>query len=216
MKKLEDSLKFKEWTQSLLKNGVHIEDIDVLNTIHKPNGEVLFGLIDVDAVDEEGKKILPIVLLRGHFVIVLVCLIEKETFRKYCLLVKQRRIADGSMFYEHPAGMCDSESDPYKVALKEVWEETGLQISRESLVLLNDKLLYSSPGLLDEGGYFFACEISLTTKEIESFKNQKMGDTTEHEYITTYICSFEESFDLIKNTSGLLVNYLYLNHTNKK
>lgn len=216
MKNLENSFKFKNWKQSLIKNDITIKEIKELNTIYKKDGEVLFSFLNVNAIDETGKPLLPMVLIRGHFVVVLVVLIDSETSEKYCLLVKQRRIADGSIFYEHPAGMCDADTDPIQVALKEVHEETGLEITKESLFLLTNQLLYSSPGLLDEGGYFFACELTKHKSEIESLQNRTTGEQNENEFITTHICKFEESFGLLKNTNGLLTNYLYLNHLNQK
>jgi ADP-sugar diphosphatase len=209
MQNIFDSIKFTSWKNSLVEQGIDIRSIDVLNSIHKPSGELLFGLVNIDAYSPDGNKLLPTVLLRGDYVCVLTCLIEKETHKRYYLLVKQRRVADGSIFYEHPAGMCDSNTDPWDVAIKEVKEETGLSITKKDLRLLYDKPLYSSPGLLDEKGYFFCCEISMASDEIESFKNRLTGAADEHEFIETYICEENELEALIKNSSGVLLNLLY-------
>jgi hypothetical protein len=81
-------------------------------------------------------------------------------------------VANGDIFYEHPAGMCDSEPDPWKVAVKEVEEETGLKITRDNLRLLHAEPLYSSAGLLDEAGYFFACDIPLSKEEIDTYRDK--------------------------------------------
>ena len=171
---------------------------------------MLFTLVHIDAVDPDNHKLLPVVLIRGHFVSVVTCLIEKETGNKYFLLVKQRRVANGEIFYEHPAGMCDSEPDPWKVAVKEVGEETGLQITRDNLRLLHPDPLYSSAGLLDEAGYFFACDIPLSRKEIDTFRDKPAGAIDENEVIITHVCTLSEVFSLIRNTNGLLATYLYL------
>lgn len=211
MEKYEDSFKFKSWQNALLKNHIKINSIKELHTVHKNNGEMLFTLIQMDAVDPNNNKLLPVVLIRGHFVSVVTCLIEKETGNKYFLLVKQRRVANGDIFYEHPAGMCDSDPDPWKVAIKEVGEETGLQITRDNLRLLHPEPLYSSAGLLDEAGYFFACDIPLSRSEIDTYRNKSAGAIDEHEVIVTHICTLTEVFSLIKNTNGLLATHLYLN-----
>ncbi|MEM7182381.1 MAG: NUDIX hydrolase [Spirochaetota bacterium] len=210
MEKLEDSKKFKDWQNVLLKNGIEINRITNLKTIHKGNGEALFGLVDLDAKDSQGQKLLPAVLLRGHYVCVLVCLIDKSSKKRQYLLVKQRRVADGSIFYEHPAGMCDNEEDPWAVAIKEVQEETGLNINKENLSLLVEKPLFSSPGLLDESGYFFCCEIELSQQEILSFANKATGAEGENEFIVTHLCEEKDLMQLVKNTSSYLLNLLYL------
>ncbi|MBK8394706.1 MAG: NUDIX hydrolase [Leptospiraceae bacterium] len=211
MEKFEDSFKFKSWKEVLIKNGIKIDSIKELYTVNKSNGEVLFSLVHINAVDSDNNKLLPIVLIRGHFVVVVTCLIEKETGNKYFLLVKQRRVANGDIFYEHPAGMCDSESDPWKVAVKEVGEETGLQITRENLRLLHTNPLYSSAGLLDEAGYFFACDIPLSRQEIDTYRNKSAGAVDENEVIITHVCTLTEAFQLIQNTNGLLATHLYVN-----
>ncbi len=215
MQNIFDSIKFTSWKKSLLDNDISIRSIDVLNSIHKPNGELLFGLINIDARSPDGRPLLPTVLIRGDYVCILTCLLEKETNTRYYLLVKQRRVADGSIFYEHPAGMCDSNTDPWDVAVKEVKEETGLSITKKDLRLLYDKPLYSSPGLLDEKGYFFCCEISMSFSEIESFKNKMTGAADEQEFIETYICKEDELDTLIKNSSGVLLHLLYQKSINR-
>lgn len=209
MENFLDSYKFKQWHKCLIDNGMQIKKITPLHTIHKSNGDALFGLLHVDATDPAGNTLLPAVLIRGHYVCVITCLIDKETNERYFLLVRQRRVADGSVFYEHPAGMCDSEQDPWQVAIKEVEEETGLAIGKENLGLLLDRPLFSSPGLLDEAGYFFYCEVFLSHSEILSYSDRQTGASDENEFITTYLCRFNELNDRIKNTSGVLLNLLY-------
>jgi ADP-sugar diphosphatase len=209
MQRLEESLKFLNWSQDLKTHGVQLRALEELSTIRKRNGDILFSLIKIDAQAPEGNPILPIVMLRGHFVSVLTCLIDRSSGERFMLLVCQRRVANGAMFYEHPAGMCDSEADPYAVALIEVSEETGMQIQREDLILHNEALLYSSPGLLDEAGYFFSCEIEMDRSEIESYHMKRGGHYGEGEFIHTYVATPTEAKQLIKNVSGLLAIYLF-------
>jgi 8-oxo-dGTP pyrophosphatase MutT (NUDIX family) len=212
MQTLQDSLKYRQWADSLSHHGVTLHAVEDLKTIRKGNGEVLFSMIKLDAETQQGQKLLPIALLRGNFVSVCTCLVAEETGKAYFLLVAQRRVADGAVHYEHPAGMMDSETDPYVVALKEVEEETGLQIERDDLVLFNEELWFSSPGLLDEGGYFFGVRLVLPAETIQSFHDQSAGDGGEHEFIQTYIATYEECIQLIKNTNGRLNLMLFQEH----
>jgi ADP-sugar diphosphatase len=209
LESIEQSLKYRMWLQSLADQGITIHDVQELHTIRKSNGEVIFTLLHVDASAPDGNALLPTVLLRGHFVSVMTILIDRETHDEWLLLVKQRRVGNGAVFYEHPAGMCDSESDPFHVAVKEVHEETGLSITRDQLYLLNDELLFSSPGLMDEAGYFFYCRIELDRDEIDTYRNRQTGDASEHERIHTHICLLSEAKRFMKNTNSLINWYLY-------
>ncbi len=209
MENLEDSLKFKTWKKSLEENKIQLKSYEELATVRKPNGEVLFTFLKMEAVDPEGHFLPSSVFIRGHFVSVVTCLKDKDTQERFYLLVKQRRVGTGGFFYEHPAGMCDSETDPYKVAIKEVEEETGLKIKQEDLFSLYDKILYSSPGLLDEAGYFFGCEISLSRNEIQNFQNKTTGDTSEHEHITTFLCPEKDALKYFQHTSGVMATLLF-------
>jgi 8-oxo-dGTP pyrophosphatase MutT (NUDIX family) len=209
MENYNDSVKFKNWVSSLENNGIKIASISEVASIHKKNGEMLFTLVNIDAKGPDGNPILPTVLIRGHFVSVLTCLVSKSSKKHYFLLVKQRRVADGSIFFEHPAGMCDSEADPYYVALKEVKEETGLSVKKEQLELLWDSILFSSPGLLDEGGYFFSCEVEMSDSEIDEYRSKHTGAKDESEFIETFVCPQEDIFKYLKNANGIMSTLLY-------
>lgn len=207
---LIDSHKYNLWRNKLIKSGLEIHRIDELYSRHNHNGEVLFSLLYTDATTPEGNKIPPICFLKGEVVSVLICFINSETGKKYLLLVQQRRICDGSLTFEHPAGMLDSESDAAEVAAREVWEETGIEVKKDELVKLNADPFYPSTGTSDEAMYLFYCELELTTEKINSYHNQSMGLLSDHEYINTYVVPFEEGHKLITNVNGLLLNFMYL------
>lgn len=208
--KLTESHKYQLWANKLVKSGLEIHSIEEVYSRRKGNGEILFSLLMTDATTPEGDKIPPICFLKGEVVCVLICFIEKETREKYLLLVKQRRICDGSHTYEHPAGMLDSESDPAAVAAREVQEETGITVAKEDLTRLLDKACYPSTGTSDEAMYFYFCELELTAAEIQSYHDQHQGVESDHERITTYVAPFVEGHKLITNTNGILLDYLYL------
>lgn len=209
MESLQSSLKYRQWADSLRQHGVDLRAVEELSTIRKPNGEILFSMVKMDAVTQQGQKLLPIALLRGHFVSMVTVLIDNDSQEEFYLMVGQRRVSDGAVHYEHPAGMTDSEHDPFETALKEMQEETGLVITRDQLHLLRDGIVFSSPGLLDEGGYFFCCEIGMSREEIDSFRARVMGDAHEGEYIQTKLMSEAEVWKVLRNAHGLLNMFLY-------
>lgn len=208
--KLTDSHKYNLWKNRLIKSGLDIHRIDELYTRYNGHGEVLFSLLYTDATTPEGYKIPPICFLKGEVVSVLVCFVEAETREKFLLLVQQRRICDGSLTFEHPAGMLDSESDAAAVAAREVFEETGILIEKSKLVQLNKEPDYPSTGTSDEAMYFFYCELELTADQIRGYHKQTQGVLSEHEYISTFVVPFAEGHHLITNTNGILLDFLYL------
>lgn len=207
---LQDAHKFKVWKSNLVANGLIVNKVEEVYVKHRHNGEVLFALVNLDADLPEGGKIPPICFLKGSAVSVLICMEAEETGEKFLLLVKQRRICDGSIIYEHAAGMIDKDDSPLAVAVREVEEETGLKVSEEQVKLLHTNVLYPSTGTCDEAIYLFYCELKMPKNEIFAFNNQSTGVASEHEQIETCVVSIPEALSLITNTNGLLNIYMYL------
>ncbi len=213
---MKDSIKYQHWLKRLESEGLTVRSVEELQTIRSPRGNVLFSMLRIDAVDADGVALLPIAVLRGHFVSVLTWFVDSASGERFMLLVKQRRVATGGWFYEHPAGMCDEDTDPIAVAVKEVKEETGLEIGPGDVVRLNDGLLYSSPGLLDEGGYFFFCEVKTDRNVIDGFRNRQTGAADESEFIHTVVLTEAEALPLLHSTSSLLNYYLYKEYQSRR
>jgi ADP-sugar diphosphatase len=207
---LTDSHKFNLWKSRLEKNGMDVHRVDELYSRRNGKGEILFSLLYTNATTPEGNKIPPICFLKGEVVCVLVSFIDSVTREKYLLLVRQRRICDGSLTYEHPAGMLDSESDAAEVAAREVWEETGIKVEKEQLIALHDEPYYPSTGTSDEAMYLFYCELELTQEQIQSYHNKSQGLLSDHEYIETFVVPFAKGHKLITNVNGILLDYMYL------
>lgn len=208
-RKLESSQKFQKWIENIKANRVHLKHYELLHLVENRHGEMLFAFLKADMESPEGKKLPPIVVLRGHFVAVLPHLIASDTQKQFTLLVKQRRVATGGYFYEFPAGMCDEAEDPIPVAIRELEEESGLKVMPSDLIPLNDQPIFSSPGLLDEGGYFFALQLFLPESQIWSLDRQRHGVGSESEWITTKIVNFAQANQYIANTHGFTLLYLY-------
>ncbi|MCX6213369.1 NUDIX hydrolase [Spirosoma sp.] len=209
---LEDAPKFRYWKSQAETNGLKINNVKDFYIRYRHNGEVLFAMLEVDADTPEGDKIPPALFLKGHAVSVLVCLIEKETRQKFVVLVKQRRIADGSQTYEHPAGMVDASDAPDEVAARELGEEIGLTVAASELTKLNPRVWHPSTGTSDEGMHFFYLEKEMTRDEIMAFHLQNMGNQSEFERITSVVATLPEAHTLITNVNGLLLHFLYLQH----
>ena len=210
MEQLQDAPKFRFWKKQLELNGLTIHKINDHFIRRRHNGEVLFAMLTVDADTPEGDKIPPVCFLKGHAASVLVCLIDDKTGEKFVVLVRQRRISDGSQTYEHPAGMVDTDDDPTDTAAREVGEEIGLSISPDELTKLNPRLWYPSTGTSDEAMHYYFVEKTMPRAEIMQFHLRKMDSESELERITSIIATIPEAHKLINNVNGLLIHFLYL------
>lgn len=206
---LREAPKFKRWEKLLHENGLTLHGFEELYVKRYGNGQVLFALLNVDATTPEGHKLLPLCFLKGEVVSVLVCLMDEETGEKFLLLVKQRRISTGGYLYEHPAGMVDADDDPLDVAVREVHEETGIEVNPENVHRLNDEPYFPSTGASDEAMYFFYTELRLSRADIDALNDQHTGEAGEHEFIQTCVVPFADGKRLITNACGLLNMYLY-------
>lgn len=206
MENLQDAHKYRLWKNKLTANGLKIDAIEEVHTRRNRKGEVLFSLLHLHAKTPEGHKIPPICFLKGEVVMVLICFIDKETGEKFLLTVEQRRIADGGILLEHPAGMVDGERSPRDIARMEIQEETGMEVEDSQLLQLGDSV-YPSTGTSDECMYFFYTELHRTKADILKYDKRVTG--VEGEHILTRIMPFAEAHKGMKNANCLLLNYLY-------
>ena len=209
---LEEAHKFRYWKSQAEANGLKINSITDFYIRRRHNGEVLFAMLEVDADTPEGDKIPPALFLKGHAASMLVCLIDKDTREKFVVLVKQRRIADGSQTYEHPAGMIDASDAADEVAAREIGEEIGLTVTVDELTKLNAHAWFPSTGTSDEGMHFFYIEKEMSREDIMAFHLKNMGNQSEHERITSVVATLPEAHKLVTNVNGLLLHFLYLKH----
>ncbi|MFD1141445.1 NUDIX hydrolase [Larkinella insperata] len=207
---LADAPKYRFWRQQAESNGLKINKVEEFYIRRRHNGEVLFAMLEVDADTPEGDKIPPALFLKGHAVSVLVCLIDQETKERYVVLVRQRRICDGSHTYEHPAGMVDASDDPAEVAAREVGEEIGMDVKPDQLTRLIAGLCYPSTGTSDEAMHYYYVEREMPRAQIMEFHHKDMGVASEFERITTAVVTLPEAHKLITNINGLLIHFLYL------
>lgn len=118
------------------------------------------------------------------------------------LLLRQYRYAIGDYLYELPAGLVDEGESIYEAAIREVFEETGLQLScREASF---SRPFYSSAGMTDE-----TCAVVFGEVEGE-ISNTHCEDTEEIEVL---LVSPEEAYRILTQekvcikTAMLLMNY---------
>ena len=190
----ENEPKVRDWKDSVIKAGCMIRSLTPLNLSYKKNNELLFALLRADVSDPKGNKLPDILFVRGHACIVVPQLINKNTGKKAFLMIRQRRIGNGALNLEFPAGMLDRNTkSPSAVALRELYEETGFSIASTDLHPLCPGPLYSSPGASDEGIYYFGCCVELTGKEFAAFEGREISGVSENEHIAVTLRSRKQA-----------------------
>jgi 8-oxo-dGTP pyrophosphatase MutT (NUDIX family) len=166
--------------------------------------------MDVAVSAPEGYRLPHVVFVRGHAVVVIPLLVNKDTGEEKFLMVRQRRIGNGSLSLEFPAGMLDKEDDtPSKVAVKELFEETGLEIPEKHLVQLSERPLYSSVGAVDEAIFYYGTRVDLFNEDFRSFNLRKRENSGEHEYIETALLTKWQAEKEITSLQVLLGFFLF-------
>ena len=186
--------KVLQWEKSLRDAGCTINNLTPLSLLLKKNGELLFALCEAGVTDPQKNKLPKYIFIRGHAVIVVVLLKNKNTGLERYLMIRQRRIGNGMLNLEFPAGMLDRNIDSVEaVAVKELLEETGLTIAAGDLRPLHNGPLYSSPGASDEGIYYFGCIVSLSDEEFSSFEGRRAGSKSDGESIVVCLCTQQDA-----------------------
>jgi hypothetical protein len=186
--------KINAWINTVTKTGCIVHSFSVLQEIRKPDGELLFALLDTHVTSPEGTSLPRIVFIRGHACVIVPLIIDNTTNEQKYVMVKQRRIGNGDLCVEFPAGMLDeNNNDPLGIAICELHEEVGIDVTRADLFLLHPEKLYSSVGGSDEGVYFFGCIIKTDHAAMNNLHNRITGKISEGENITVALMSRKDA-----------------------
>ncbi|MBQ0066172.1 MAG: NUDIX hydrolase [Firmicutes bacterium] len=139
----------KEWVKPLLNTRfLNVYDLNPNNS-RKYFDASRRSLEDLVAVksEEEFKNMLP-------DAVSIVLILENDGEEKL-LLTHEYRYATGQELLSVPAGLIDAadkekEAPLFETAIREVFEETGLQFKEGDEVSLVNPLLFSTPGMSDE------------------------------------------------------------------
>jgi ADP-sugar diphosphatase len=200
------SLQYANWIKRM-DQRFKIEEIRVQAVDRRHNGGLLFAKLFVKAFDQEGRQVPGAVLLRGDASAVLIVInCEGE---KYTVIVRQPRFAAG--IYETkeiPAGMLDDSTDKLTTAIREVKEETGLEITKENVTDLGG--FFPTYGISDEIIFLFAAEIEMTKPELEALKGRICGCPDENEKIRVEIIPLKELSQVTDDPKSLMAYWRYL------
>ncbi|MDR0307290.1 MAG: NUDIX hydrolase [Chitinispirillales bacterium] len=188
-----DEYQIRSWKETVESAGCSVESSEPIAVIRRKNGAFLFALLHTSVVAPEGYKLPNILFVRGDACIVVPLLRNRDSGEERFLMVRQRRIGNGQMSLEFPAGMLDQNSDAAGTAVREMDEETGLAVKEGDLFPLCETKLYSSAGASDEAVFYFGCIIEVDDAQFQSFTNRKTGCASENEHISTVLMTRAEA-----------------------
>lgn len=176
--------KYRAWKRSVEANGCVVRQVDLVADLPKQDGSLLFALLKVRVEDPSGRPLPAYALLRGHAVVVVTEVANRGTGERKFLMLRQRRIGNGAETLEFPAGMVDEDvDDPAAVAMRELLEETGLEVRRDQLIRLCERPLYTSSGLDDEAIHYYGCSLDLPPEQYHALEGGTRGKAEEGEFI---------------------------------
>jgi ADP-sugar diphosphatase len=192
--KLLAAPKYRAWKRTVESNGCVFRDVEMLAECSKPDGSLLFAFLKTHIEDPAGRPLPCYALLRGHAVVIVTEVADLESGERKFLMLRQRRVGSGAETLEFPAGMVDeSVDDPAAVAIRELREETGLEVRRDQLIRLNERPLYTSSGLDDEAIHFFGCSLALPSAEFHALEGGTRGKAEEGEFIRLELWDHERA-----------------------
>ncbi len=187
-----DEPKVMAWKKSVGTAGCVLGAVKPLALLSKRGGELLFALCDAEVTDPQGNRLPQYIFIRGHACIVVTLVRNSSTGEERFLMIRQRRIGNGEVNLEFPAGMLDRNVDAVRdVAVRELHEETGLVVSPNDMRELHSGPLYSSPGASDEGVYYFGCIVSLSGEDFKALDGRVAGNPSDGERITVTLRTME-------------------------
>ncbi|KAD4384723.1 hypothetical protein E3N88_24891 [Mikania micrantha] len=196
---------------SLSLKQVLIQGVDMFGK------RVGFLKFKADVIDKEtGQKVVPgIVFARGPAVAVLI-LLESEG-KIYTVLTDQVRVPVGRSILELPAGMLDDDvGDIFGTALREVEEETGIQLHLDDMVDLTSFLepstgnkVIPSPGGCDEELSLLLYRGSVSADVIKQLQGKETGLRERGELIKVHVVPYETLWRVTPDAKVLMSIAIY-------
>ena len=205
---LESQL-FHKWKRNLESNRVIIERLEILSVVSRDQKSFYAAMIDCDLLTPEGHSIPRCLILRGDTVVVIPVLHCLEDGEIYTLMVKQRRIIDGSLSMEFPGGMLDPGiDDPANMAIVEVMEETGIHVEKEEIHLLTPTPLKVCESFVDEVVNFFYFEKHISHDFLDKADGRLTGCHEDNEFLQVTVQNIKNVIKIPSFSTFVAINLL--------
>ncbi|XP_020597888.1 nudix hydrolase 14, chloroplastic [Phalaenopsis equestris] len=212
---------FKQWLKNmqgergLLAGGqMHLQRVEVQG-IDMFQDRIGFLKFKAEVYDTQtGMKVPGIVFARGPSVGVLILLESEED--TYVVLTEQARVPVGKLLLELPAGMLDDGGDVVGTAVREVEEETGINLNVRDMVNLTAFLdtttsckVFPSPGGCDEELNLFLYKGPVKKEIVTALQGKEMGLRNHGELIKVHVIPYNKLWRLTADAKALIAVALY-------
>ena len=205
------SPKVLRWRNRVESRGNVIQKLDVLSIVYRKISGVFAVFLDCRLLTPEGNVITRCVLIRGDSAVIVPVLVCEDDGIIYTLLVEQRRIIDGSLTEEFPAGSSLELQDIRVTACEELSAEVGLEVKQQDLVLLSKEPIKINPDVLDDLVHFFSFERTVTSHFLSSLDGRQSGSTQEGEHIRIVVRKMADAARSM--TSSVIIGVRLLEQT---
>ncbi|KAL9258458.1 Nudix hydrolase 14, chloroplastic-like protein [Drosera capensis] len=215
---------FKQWLRKLEgekgvlgrgSGGFELREVLIqgVDYFGKRVGFLKFKAVIIDK--ETGHKVPGIVFARGPAVAILI-LLESEG-ETYAVLTEQVRVPTGRFVLELPAGMLDDDKGDFVgTAVREVEEETGIQLNVGDMIELTAFLdsstgsrVFPSPGGCDEEISIFLYKGSVSKETIEQLQGKESGLREHGELIKVRVVPYSKLWRATADAKVLMAIALY-------
>jgi len=194
--------KFKQYLLNLDMSVLDVKGIEITgvkwfcNPMNPVPDKLGFLYIELIATDKRnGKPVNGTTFLRGSSVAIY--LRVKYNSKVYVVLVKQLRGPIGRITFEIPAGMMDAQlNKACGVAINEIREETGIELSEDILIPLGK--FYASPGGSDEEIETFYAEVDIDEERFVRIQSETYGSEKENESIQIILVPEEDYEEMLE------------------
>lgn len=198
----------KRWRERIESNGNEVLHLEVLASVYRNGSQLVGSFLDTVLLTSEGQKIARCFIMKGDSVVVVPVLICDDDC-VYTLMVEQRRIIDGGLALEFPAGSLDKSSDdPRETACREVKEELHLTIAAGDMLPLADRPVKVNTSSSADLVYFFYFQQNVTRLFIEDMEGHITGCHEDNEYIRVRVRKMSEVGDVLTSSALIGVRLL--------
>ena len=184
--------KFLLWKSRIEAAQCRLESVKVCHVVAKDESDFYSAFIECTLVTGEGNRMHRGLMLRGPAVVVIPVIRVQGRSEPQTLTVLQRRVGNGEMTQEFPAGSIDAGQDAEQAAIQELQEELGLKVQRSELIQLTETPLLALTSACDEAVAWYATKLTMTEDQYMAYSGTRTGIEAHGEHITVQGISFAQ------------------------